>query len=107
MNNMAAAQKITRMWHGRTHGKHADRYLEYVTKTGLAGYRKTEGNLSAKILRRIEGDVCHFLTVTEWDSYDSIIKFAGPEYRKARYYPEDDNYLLEFEEEVQHFETFE
>ena len=99
--------KITRIWHGRTKAEHAQEYLEFIEKTGIKDYRKTAGNISAKILRRIEGDICHFLTVTEWDSYESIKKFAGADYQKARYYPEDKKYLLEFEENVMHYETFE
>ena len=69
-------------------------------------YRNIKGNLSAKILRRIDDNICHFLTVTEWDSYDSIKRFAGEDYEKARYYKEDELYLLEFEEQVKHFETY-
>lgn len=99
-------KKITRIWHGIIKAEHADAYLKYVEKTGLSDYRKVDGNLSAKILRRIDGDICHFLTVTEWDSYKSIMKFAGKDFEKARYYPEDDKYLLEFEESVTHYETF-
>jgi hypothetical protein len=45
--------------------------------------------------------------VTEWDSYDSIKKFAGNYFQKAKYYPADKKYLLEFEENVVHYETFE
>ncbi len=97
---------ITRIWHGTTKTEHAEEYLEYVKKTGLIDYRNVEGNMSAKVLRRIDGDVCHFLTVTEWDSYESIKKFAGDNFEKARYYPEDEKYLLEFEENVSHYETF-
>jgi heme-degrading monooxygenase HmoA len=66
-----------------------------------------EGNLSAKILRQINGDICHFLTITEWDSLESIKIFAGDDYEKARYYEEDEKYLLEFEEKITHYETFE
>ena len=69
-------------------------------------YRKVPGNLSAKILRRIDGDICHFWTITEWDNLESIRMFAGEEYEKARYYPGDKEYLLEFEEKVIHCETF-
>ncbi|HKK11285.1 MAG TPA: hypothetical protein VJ945_00515 [Flavobacteriaceae bacterium] len=98
---------ITRMWHGMTKAEHADVYLDYVEKTGISDYRNVKGNLSAKILRRIEGNVCHFLTVTEWDSFESIKQFAGNDYEKARYYEEDKKYLLEFEEHVVHYETFE
>jgi len=98
--------KITRMWHGRTKAEHAEEYLEYVEATGIRDYREIEGNLSVRILRKVEKEVCHFWTVTEWDSIESIKKFAGDDYEKARYYPEDKQYLLEFEEHVQHFETF-
>ena len=97
---------ITRIWHGITKKEHADEYLQYVKETGLSDYRSVEGNLSAKILRKIEGDICHFITITEWDSLESIVAFAGEDYEKARYYPEDEKYLLKFEEKVTHYETF-
>ncbi|MBO0353396.1 hypothetical protein J0656_05145 [Muricauda ruestringensis] len=99
--------KITRIWHGMTKSKHADEYLKYVEETGLSDYRNVDGNLSAKILRRIDGDKCHFLTITEWNSYESIKKFAGDDFENARYYEEDKKYLLEFEKNVTHYETFE
>ncbi len=95
------------MWHGRTKTEHAEEYLKYVEKTGLADYKNVKGNLSAKILRRIDGDICHFITITEWDSYENIKKIAGNDFEKARYYPEDKEYLLEFEENVTHYETYE
>jgi len=98
--------KITRIWHGITHVEHADVYLKYIQQTGLADYRNTPGNLSAKILRKIDDSVCHFWTVTEWEDLESIKKFAGANYLKARYYELDKKYLLEFEEEVLHCETF-
>lgn len=98
---------ITRIWHGMTLAKHADEYLEFLNVSGVPDYKKTEGNLSVKVLRRVEDDVCHFWTVTEWDSYESIKKFAGEDFEKAKYYPEDQQYLLEFEPDVIHCETFE
>lgn len=98
---------ITRVWHGITRAEKADEYLEYVIKTGAADYQNTEGNIGVEILRRIENDICHFWTVTKWDSIESIKKFAGEDYEKARYYPEDSDYLLEFEPTVIHCETFE
>ena len=100
-------KKITRIWHGMTKAEHANEYLKYVEDTGMKGYRMVNGNISAKLLRRIEGNTCHFLTVTEWDSYDSIKKFTGNDFQKARYYSIDKKYLLEFEENVVHYETFE
>lgn len=101
------SEPITRIWHGTTKAEKSDEYLEYVIKTGVADYKKTEGNLSVEILRRVEGDVCHFWTVTKWDSVENIKKFAGEDYEKARYYEEDAKFLLEFEPNVIHCETFE
>lgn len=97
---------ITRIWHGRTRAEHADAYLVFLQKTGIPDYLKTPGILSVKILRRLEGDTCHFCTVTEWNDAESIKAFAGDAYEKAKYYPHDKNYLLELEEKVLHFETY-
>jgi hypothetical protein len=37
---------------------------------------------------------------------ESVKRFAGDEYEKAKYYPEDKKYLLEPEEMVEHYETY-
>ena len=100
-------KRITRIWHGTTKAEHADEYLNYVEATGMKEYRQVKGNLSAKLLRRVDGNICHFLTVTEWDSYESIKQFAGENYQLAKYYPGDKDFLLSFEEVVVHYETFE
>ena len=97
---------ITRIWHGKTKIEFADEYLDFLEKSGLNDYKVTPGNLGVEVLRRKENEVCHFWTVTKWNSIESIKKFAGEEYEKARYYPEDKKYLLEFEENVIHCETF-
>ena len=96
---------IARLWHGVTPKSKADEYVEFLNKTGVKDYRATEGNLGVHVLRRMEGEQAHFLIVTFWDSVDAIKKFAGEDYEKARYYPEDSEYLLEFEEKVAHYEV--
>jgi heme-degrading monooxygenase HmoA len=78
-----------------------------VIDTGVPDYKSVPGNLSVEIWRRIDGDLCHFWTVTKWDSYESIRKFAGDDVEKAKYYEDDVKYLLDFEEKVIHCETFE
>ena len=98
---------ITRTWYGKTKAADADVYLKYMAKTGMKECRSTPGNLSAQILRRIEDDVCHFWVLTKWDSTESIKSFAGDDHEKARFYPEDKKYLIEFEKTVTHCETFE
>jgi len=96
---------IARLWHGITLSTKADEYLDYLNKTGVEDYQATEGNLGVQLLRRIEGDQAHFLIITFWESVEAIKKFAGEDYEKARYYPEDQHFLLEFEEKVIHYEV--
>ncbi len=96
---------IARIWHGVTPGSKADQYLDYLNETGIPDYRATEGNQGVYVLRRIEGSQAHFLLLTLWESLDAIKQFAGPDFEKARYYPEDDEYLLERELTVDHYEV--
>jgi heme-degrading monooxygenase HmoA len=97
---------ITRTWHGRTTLENADDYLQFLLRNGTKEYLQTRGNLSVRVWRRKGKDCCHFWTVTEWEDISSIKAFAGEDYEKAKYYPEDDGFLLGFEEKVNHYETF-
>ena len=94
---------IVRIWHGRTSRQRADEYARFLEQRAIPDYRDVPGNLEVAILRRDDGDVTHFLTVTRWVSEDAIRAFAGRQVLKAKYYPEDKSFLLEFEPEVQHF----
>ena len=94
---------ICRIWHGRTPRSKADAYTRFLEQRAIPDYRSVPGNLSVAVMRRDEDAVTHFLTVTHWDSESSIRAFAGNEALKAKYYPEDAGYLLEFEPLVQHY----
>ncbi len=96
---------IARMWHGVTAAERADEYLDYLNETGVPDYRETKGNRGVYVLRRIEGDRAHFLTVSFWGSIEEVKAFAGPDPEKARYYPEDEEFLLEFEPQVEHYDV--
>jgi heme-degrading monooxygenase HmoA len=96
---------IARMWHGVTPASLADDYMDYLRRTGLPDYRATEGNRGVYVLRRIHGDRAHFMLISLWDSMDAVAKFAGPSLAEARYYPEDEQYLLEMEPDVLHYEV--
>lgn len=98
---------IARLWHGRTRAEHADTYLDVLYKSGIPDYKATPGNRGAWVLRRVEGDVCHFITLSYWDSYAAIEGFAGKDISVAHYYPEDKDFLLEFEPTVLHYDLFE
>jgi heme-degrading monooxygenase HmoA len=96
---------IARIWHGAVPGEKAGDYLEFLERTGLHDYRTTPGNRGVRVLRRFEGEVAHFLLLTFWDSMEAIRRFAGPDPSRARYYPEDEAFLLEKEPSVTHYEV--
>ena len=96
---------IARLWHGRIRSDDADRYYRYIEDTGLRDYAQTEGNRGVYYLERREGEVTHVVTLTFWESIDAIKGFAGDDHERARYYPEDDAFLLEREATVMHYEV--
>jgi heme-degrading monooxygenase HmoA len=96
---------IARTWHGRVPAEKADAYYAYLRRTGLADYAAAPGNRGVSVFRRTDGAVTHYLLLTLWESLEAIQSFAGPEYELARYYPEDDDYLLEREPYVTHYEV--
>jgi heme-degrading monooxygenase HmoA len=96
---------IARTWHGRVPSVKADAYEVYIDRTGLADIAATPGNLGVLLLRRDEDDVTHFLLTSFWDSVESIRRFAGDDYEHARYYDEDDDFLLEREPLVTHHDV--
>ena len=94
---------IARMWHGRTPLEKADAYARLLNELAIPNYRAVPGNIAVYILRRDEGDVAHFYTFTLWESLEAIRAFAGSPIEKAKYYPEDREFLLEFEPQVTHW----
>ncbi len=96
---------IVRMWHGRVPAEKAARYRAFLNERAIPDYRSVSGNEAVYILERVEGDVTHFITMTFWRDEDSIRGFAGDELTRAKYYPEDKEFLLEFEPQVVHYEV--
>ena len=94
---------IARMWHGRVRVDHADAYAAFLADRAIPDYRSVAGNLGVRILRRDADDAVHFVTLSFWESEGAIRAFAGDDLLKAKYYPEDAGYLLEFEPEVVHY----
>ena len=97
---------IARIWHGVTAATKSDEYLDFLKGRAIPDYRSTKGNKGAYVLRRVEGETAHFLTLTFWESALAVEKFAGPDIERAKYYPEDKDFLLEFEPTVTHYEVF-
>ena len=96
---------IARTWHGRVPASKADAYHTYLERTGFADYQATPGFAGILAERWLEGDVAHFQLTTLWESDAAIRQFAGDDITVARYYPEDDDFLLEREPGVRHAEV--
>jgi len=96
---------IARTWHGAVPIEKADSYHTYLLQTGVPDYQKTPGNRGVYVFRRTDDTTAHFLLLTLWDDIDAIRAFAGNDVERARYYPEDEEYLLELEQTVTHYEV--
>jgi heme-degrading monooxygenase HmoA len=94
---------IVRIWRGWTLREDTDDYAAYIKRTGIAAYEATPGNQGAYLISRAEGERTEFVTVSFWDSQESIEAFAGPNIEEAVFYPEDDRYLVDRETRVKHF----
>lgn len=96
---------VLRIWRGATARERGDDYVAYLRETGLRDYRETPGNLGALLLRRDDGELARFTTLSLWSSLDDIRAFAGDDVERARFYPEDDDFLVERELTVEHHEV--
>jgi len=97
---------IMRLWHGEVSIEKADEYEKFMIERAAPDYGSVEGLLKLYFQRKNEEETAHFLLVTLWDSIESVKKFAGNNPEIAKYYSEDDNFLLEKEKYVQMYEVF-
>ena len=97
---------IARIWHGKTTAANLEAYTSLLKKLAIPDYTKTTGFKGLTFLRNVQNDEAHFTLITYWENLQVIKNFAGEDFEKAKYYPEDNDFLLEFEEKVQHHEVF-
>jgi heme-degrading monooxygenase HmoA len=76
-----------------------------VQQTGIEGYQRTPGNRGAWLLWRVEADRAEFITLSFWESPAAIEAFAGQDIDKAVFYPDDEQFLIERDLTVQHYEV--
>jgi heme-degrading monooxygenase HmoA len=97
---------IARIWRGWVATERATAYVDYIKETGIAEYRQTPGNVGAQMLTRDLGDGrTEILTLSWWESLESIHGFAGDDISQAVFYPEDDEYLIDRETTVRHYDV--
>lgn len=97
---------ILREWRAEIRRAQRDAYVAYVQSTGIPDYRNTPGNLGAVVaVRDLDETRCEIVTLSWWSSWDAIRAFAGETPERARYYPEDERFLLTHPETVLHYES--
>lgn len=95
---------ILRQWSAQMRTSLVDAYIEYFKLTGAKDYGATPGNLGYQLLfQEIDSERTRVMTLSWWASEDDIRKFAGDDYTRARYYPDDRRFMLTFPETVDHF----
>ena len=97
---------IMRLWHGEVAIEKADEYEKFMIDRAAPDYGSVEGLIKLYFQRKDEEKKAHFLLVTLWDSINSVKKFTGDNLELAKYYPEDDNFLLEKEKYVSMYKVF-
>jgi heme-degrading monooxygenase HmoA len=96
---------IARIWRGAVRSEDAEEYVAYVRDTGIEHYRSTSGNLGAWILHRRRDELTEILTFSLWEDMEAVRAFAGDDPQRAVFYPEDDRFLVERGETVEHYDV--
>ena len=99
---------IVRSWTGWTRIAQAAAYQEYMKEVALSGYSTVAGNQGVLMLRRDleDGVRTEFTMLSLWASMDDVRKFAGDNPAAAVFYDRDDEFLLEREWTVRHYEVY-
>jgi len=105
MTDARTDRLIARTWRGTARTADADRYERYITETGMTGSRDTPGNRGFVLLRRDRGAEAEFFTLSLWESMEAIRRFAGDDPSRARFYPEDEAFLIAKDLHADHFEV--
>ena len=99
---------ILRRWRSRIRTADRAEYAAYIAATGGSDYSATPGNLGFQMLfRDLDDGSSEVTTLSWWRTLGDIAAFAGNDITVARYYPEDDRFLLERPERVEHHEIVE
>jgi len=97
---------IMRLWHGEVAIRKADEYERFMIERAAPDYGSVDGLIKLYFQRRNEDTIAHFLLVTIWESLEAVTKFAGANPELAKYYPEDDDFLLEKEKHTTMYDVF-
>jgi antibiotic biosynthesis monooxygenase (ABM) superfamily enzyme len=96
---------IARLWHGWTEPQNADAYEDFLRTKMFPSIHRVPGYLGADLLRRQDGVEVAFVTITRFESLESVRAFAGEHYEQAVVEPEARALLSRFDERSEHYEV--
>jgi antibiotic biosynthesis monooxygenase (ABM) superfamily enzyme len=96
---------IARIWHGWTTPENADAYEAFLREKMFPSIHRVPGYLGADLLRREDGREIAFITITRFETLDSIREFAGEDYERAVVEPEARALLSHCDERSTHYEV--
>ncbi len=95
---------IARMWRGWTKAKDAEAYMNGLRKR-IQEQVGMPGKVGSLLLCRRTGDRAEVVTISFWESLESVHALAGDRIDQAVFYPLDDEFLVDRETTVSHFEV--
>jgi antibiotic biosynthesis monooxygenase (ABM) superfamily enzyme len=96
---------ITRLWRGWTTADNADDYERFLLDELFPSMRGIPGFDGATVLRRAEGAEVGFITLTRFESLESVRAFAGDDYEVPVLEPKALALLSHYDERAAHYET--
>jgi hypothetical protein len=95
---------IARMWRGWTRPEDAGAYTEGLRER-IKNQVSMPGKVGSVLLSQHKGGRCEFVTISFWESLEAIRVLSGERIEQAVFFPLDDQYLVDRETTVTHFEV--
>jgi antibiotic biosynthesis monooxygenase (ABM) superfamily enzyme len=96
---------IVRLWRGWTPEADADAYERFLREHMFPSMQRVPRFAGAELLRHDDGKEVAFVTITRFESLESVRTFAGPDYERAVIEPEARALLSRHDERSEHFEV--
>ena len=93
-----------RQWTGRVRTSDAGAFLEHLRSNASRAFASAEGNLGHQYLVRTVGEgLTEIVAISWWASWAAVATFAGSKPKLSRYFPDDDQFLVDQPETAEHY----
>ena len=96
---------ISRHWTGLVKKDREHEYIDHLQNDTFKKLFEIDGFINATILKRDLGEGIEFLIITQWDSLESIKKFAGENYEDAVVPKIAQEMMIRYENRAKHYEV--